>query len=257
MDKIIIIKIGGRAAADKKALEELIREITLLKEYKIIMVHGGGAEVSRISRIFKLEPRFVNGIRMTSAEEMEVVDMVLAGKMNKYITRHMLACGRKAVGISAFDGGTVLGKPLLDDDGRESCTGQVSSTDSAFLEILLEKDFLPVISPVSMDKAGNPLNINADDVALGISTLFPGSCLVFLSDIPGILKNNQVIGNLNETEAQSEIAAGVIGGGMVPKVRASLGALKKGVASVVIGDYQIQGDLESLLKGEKGSALVL
>ena len=250
--KKILIKIGGRAASDEKALSALASEMAAMQnDYSFFFVHGGGAEVTKISSVFGLEAVFENGIRKTTAEEMDVVDMVLGGKMNKYIVRLFASAGLKAVGISGADGKIFTGKAVSEN----SRTGKVTDTDPQLLEVLSGSGFLPVISSVSMDEDGTALNINADEAALAAAESIPVDSLVFISDIPGILKNEEVIQSLTPAEAKQETDAGVISGGMIPKVESSVEALRKGVQSVIIGGYNNSGDLAKLLDGQLGTRI--
>jgi acetylglutamate kinase len=249
---IVCIKIGGRVAADDNVLEVFIRELKHLQDtYNFVIIHGGGAEVSRVSKIFNIEPVFADGVRVTRTEEMDLVDMVLAGKVNKQLVRQLYAGGVEAAGISGVDGATVIGKAV----GPETKTGKPKNISTDLISGLLENGLVPVISPVSMDKEGSPLNINADEVALAVASALPAGWLIFISDIPGILKDEQVITRICAEDTEREISAGVITGGMIPKVRSSTGALRDGVEYVVIGGYTQSGDLQSLLTGKSGTTI--
>ena len=253
MEKVLI-KIGGRAASDRTALASLAAEMkSLEKSYSFFFVHGGGAEVTRVSEVFGLEAVFENGVRKTSPEEMDVVDMVLGGKMNKYIVRLFAAAGLKSVGISGCDGRIFTGKAVAPG----SRTGKVTAAEPELLTVLSESGFTPVISSVSMDDEGTALNINADEAALAAAEAINASKLIFISDIPGILKDGEVIGRMNPAEAKAEIEAGVIAGGMIPKVESSVEALHKGVGSVIIGGYNEEGDLAALIGGRLGSDITM
>ena len=248
----VCIKIGGRAAADEDAFAALADDIAALDgEFLFVLIHGGGADVSRVSRMFDLEPRFEDGIRMTSEEEMEVVDMVLAGKVNKHMVRSLYRKGLRPVGISGTDGALIIGESV----GGTSRTGKPAEVNPGIIQHLLAARMLPVIAPVSMDVDGGPLNINADDVALAIAAALHAEALIFISDIPGILRNGQVIADITPEGAEKEIKDGVISGGMIPKVRASAGALVGGVSRVVIGGYDKHEDLHALLSGESGTTM--
>lgn len=249
---VACIKIGGRVAADEKVLDFFIAELKSMQSaYNFVLIHGGGAEISRISKIFNIVPVFSNGVRVTRPEEMDLVDMVLAGKVNKQLVRRFYAGGVNAVGLSGVDGATIIGEAV----GPDTRTGKPTRIATELVSNLLSGGLVPVISPVSMDESGAALNINADEVALAVATALPAGWLVFLSDIPGILKNDEVLTGISTAETEKEIAAGVITGGMIPKVRASAGALKDGVHYVVIGGYERFGDLESLLRGESGTTI--
>ncbi len=254
MKDIVVVKTGGKAASDMGAMEALFKEMKALSsKYAFILVHGGGAELSRISKIFNLEPVFKDGVRLTTPPEMEIADMVLAGKMNKLLVRLGNASGCKAVGLSGCDGCIFTGKAVSD----VSHTGKVTAVDASLLSLLLEQGYLPVVSSVSMEKEGKALNINADEAALAVSEAMKASKLFFISDIPGVLKDGKVITLLTEAQADAEIASEVISGGMIPKVRSSVKALKNGVKEISIGEYKVSGDLEKTIERKIGTSIVL
>ena len=249
---IACIKIGGRVAADETVLELFIKELKNLQEqYHFVLIHGGGAEVSRVSKIFNIEPVFLDGVRVTRAEEMDLVDMVLAGKVNKQLVRQLYAGGVQAIGLSGVDGAIVVGEAV----GPDTRTGKPVRVSPRLLSALLTENLIPVISPVSMDEHGLPLNINADEVTLAVASALPAGWLVFISDIPGILKGEKVIAGICPESTEKEIDAGVITGGMIPKVRACAEAIEHGVSYVVIGGYKQFGDLQSLLNGNSGTTI--
>jgi acetylglutamate kinase len=253
--KTIAIKIGGAAAAQENVLTLLFKEIAQLTAGNhVILVHGGGAEVSKITRMFDIEPVFKDGVRMTSAEEMEIVDMVLAGKMNKYLTRKAASAGLRSVGISGSDGSIFTGESI---DPGQSKTGRVAAVNTGLLDLLLQNEYFPIIASTSMDKYGDALNINADEAALHLASSLKAEQLIFLSDIPGILKDDKIIENLTEDDAEKEIQRQTITGGMIPKVRSSLAALKDGVKNIIIGEFCVENDLSRLLKGQKGTRIYL
>jgi len=250
----VLIKIGGKAAAAESSLRDLIREMAALRDrHEFILVHGGGAEVSRVTRIFGLEPVFRDGVRMTSPPEMEIVDMVLSGKVNKDLVRMFSASGIRAVGISGSDGGFFTGRSI--DPAGVSRTGRVERVDPEPVLLLLKAGYLPVAASTSMDPQGGALNINADEAALEIAKALAADALVFLSDIPGILKDSATLRSLDRAAAEREIRDGVITGGMIPKVTSSLEALHSGVRAVVIGEFTTYGDLALLLSREKGTTI--
>ena len=252
--KIIVIKTGGRAASDKEAMKALFKEMKQLSDrYSFVFVHGGGAEVSRISKIFGLEPVFVDGIRLTTEEEMEVVDMVLSGRMNKEIVRLANISGLNALGLSGSDSFLFTGKRRSPD----SHTGTVTDVKSGILKTLIGESVVPVVSSTSMDNEGTALNINADEAALAVSADMKADRLFFISDIPGVMKEGKVINIMNENDIEKEIEEGVISGGMIPKVRSSVSALKAGVGSISIGEYRENGDLENILNEKKGTSIIL
>ncbi len=252
--KTVVIKTGGKAASDKKAMKELFMEMKSLSgKFSFVFIHGGGAEVSRVSRIFGLEPVFADGIRLTTPEEMEVVDMVLSGRMNKEIVRLANTSGLNALGLSGSDSFLFTGERRSPD----SHTGSVTAVETSLLRLLMEKSIVPVISSTSMTSGGEALNINADEAALAIASDLNADRLFFISDIPGVLKEGNVINIMTEKDVEDEIAKGVISGGMIPKVRSSVEALKKGVMSISIGEYSGSGDLSEILSEKKGTSIIL
>jgi acetylglutamate kinase len=248
----IVVKIGGKAAESRDSLDSLCQEmLALSRETRFLVVHGGGAEVSAVSRRLGVEPVFLDGVRQTSEQEMDIVDMVLAGKVNKQLVRLLRTRGLDAVGLSGSDGAIFTGRPL----GGATRTGEVVSVDDRLLALLLDNGFLPVISSTSMDSSGKGLNINADAAAFSIASRLAASALVFLSDIPGILSDGSVIQAASAEEAAQLIAKGVITGGMIPKVSAALTAMGQGVQKVIIGQYDSAGSLGRLLEGKQGTRL--
>lgn len=252
---VVVIKAGGRAAEDTDALASLALEMkSLLKDHDFIFVHGGGAAVSAIQKTYGIEPVFEEGIRITSEKEMDLVDMGLAGQMNKKLVRLFNSCGLISAGISGADGKLFTGESI----GDKSCrTGKIKETDPGLVQWLLKGEYTPVISPVSSDSEGGALNINADEAALAIGRACKAEVVLFISDIPGILNEGQLESKLNESEISDLIDRKIINGGMIPKVLSSLEALRSGAGQVVIGDYKESLDLERLLTGEKGTKIWL
>ncbi|MBN2617137.1 MAG: acetylglutamate kinase [Spirochaetales bacterium] len=254
MKQIVLIKTGGKVAVEGPELNSLIDEIkSLSTNFSFILVHGGGAEVTAESKIHGLEAQFVNGIRMTTSDEMEIVDSILAGKINKRLVRLFNAKGVTAVGISGNDGLIFTGESI--DANGDNRTGKVTDGNPKLLSLLLNNEFIPIISSVSMDSKGYPLNINADEVALAVAKELKADMVIFISDIPGILKDNQVIPKIDRRNLDKEIESGVISGGMIPKVNSSVEALNSGVKKVVISNYIEDGDLLKLINSQKGSLI--
>jgi acetylglutamate kinase len=249
---IVLVKLGGKAAENEARIGEMCEELCALsRSHSPVLVHGGGAEVTAVSKRFGIDAVFRDGIRQTSSAEMDIVDMVLAGKMNKKLVRMLRARGLDAVGLSGSDGGIFTGRAL----GEETRTGEISKIDPRLIVLLIQNGFLPVISSSSMDGAGRGLNINADNVAFGLASRLAASALVFLSDIPGIMRGGTIIPRLSSAEADTLMADGVISGGMIPKVKASEEALEAGVGSVIIGQYEEPGSLARLLEGSLGTRI--
>jgi acetylglutamate kinase len=254
--EIVTIKIGGKMATNEALLSEFVRELAALKKsYDFIVIHGGGKEVSELSeKLLGNAPVFINGVRMTSAAEMDIVEMVLSGKVNKRLVRLFESNGLSAIGISGADGKTFLGESISPRSG--SRTGVVSLINTSFISLILTDGYVPIVSSTTMDASGQGININADEVALALSVALKSSALLYLSDIPGVLKENAVMRRLTIAGARAEISSGVISSGMIPKVESSIGALKNGVKKIIIGEYAKQGALERLLNEREGTALV-
>lgn len=249
--KTVVVKIGGRVASEKEKTQSLFRDMADSASVSYILVHGGGAEVTSAAARFGIESRFVDGIRFTSPEEMAVVDAVLAGKINKELVRMAHEAGLNACGLSGSDGKLFTGTAV----SAGSCTGKITETEPAILKLLTENGYLPVVATTSMTKSGTPLNINADEAALSLAVALRASRLIYISDIPGVLKNGAVIPSLNTVTVADEITSGVISGGMIPKVKSALEAVGQGVGSVVIGGYEEAGDLLRLESGTKGTSI--
>lgn len=248
----VVLKVGGRAAERDEGLLGIASEMAALAGgQRFVLVHGGGAEVTAVSKRLGLEAVFSAGVRQTSAEEMDIVDMVLAGKVNTRVVRLLRTRGLDAVGVSGPDGGTFTGKAI----GPQTRTAEVDAIDTRLLELLLGAGFVPVVSSVSTDGDGRGLNINADSVAFALASRLSASAMVFLSDIPGILRDGAVIRELSAAEAQGLVASGVVSGGMIPKVSASVEALARGVQNVIIGQYEGPGSLAGLLAGRLGTRI--
>lgn len=255
----IVIKIGGRTLSSPGVLEHLVADISARPDRSIVLVHGGGAAVTSLAGRLGITSEFADGVRMTGEEEMEVVDMVLAGLLNKRIARRFQAAGVPAVGLCASDGGLLTGAPVTRPDGSPSRTGRVVARTPAVLEHLLQAGYLTVVASTFMDEAGGGLNLNADDAALEIATMLSARALVFLSDVPGILRGagrtDARIPVLTPAEVEEEIDAGVIAGGMIPKVRSSVAALHAGVGTVIIGAYTEASSLDDVMSGHSGTRI--
>lgn len=258
--ELLVIKLGGAAADHESSLHAFTRELAALVEAgaRVVLVHGGGAEVSALSRRVGLQPRFRDGVRITTPEEMPYVDMVLCGAVNKRLVRTLGAAGLQAVGLSGSDGPMFTGAPL---DGAAAAaqgnhTAEVERVDARLPLLLIKHGYLPVIAPTSVQPPARAVNINADTVALRLAPALGADRLLFLSDVPGILKDGAGLAALTPDQAAAEIASGTITGGMIPKVEAALHALAQGVRRVVIGQFAAPGDLVNLLTGAAGTTML-
>jgi len=253
---MIFVKIGGVVATDPGILQALLSEFARFQDRGLVLVHGGGKEVTAVSERFGLKAEFRDGIRLTSAPEMEVVDMVLGGKINIDLVRRARAAGLDAVGLGGQDGGLFTGEPRRIDGKTDSRTGRITGTHTRLLDVLTQGGYLPIVHSTSMDPSGGGLNINADEAAQELAIAARAEALVFVSDIPGVLQEGHVIPRLDQALMDAHIASGVIAGGMVPKVRSAREAVLAGVGKVIIGGYKASGDLGKLLSGAAGTTIV-
>ena len=242
--KIIVVKYGGSAMVDEELQKKVIKDVTLLKltGFKPIIVHGGGKEISRWVHKVGMEPRFVNGLRVTDEETMEVAEMVL-NKVNKNLVRMVEELGVRAIGISGKDGGLLRVEKKYSDGEDIGFVGDIKEVDAAILNDLLEKDFLPIICPIGIDDNYQTYNINADDAAYAIATAMNAEKLAFLSDIDGVYKNyedkDSLVSRLKVQEAKDLLETGGIQGGMLPKLQNCIHAIENGVSRVHILDGRI------------------
>lgn len=239
--KVIVVKYGGSAMSDEKLKKNVIKDVTLLKlvGFKPIVVHGGGKDISAWVEKTGKEARFVNGLRVTDAETMEIAEMVL-GKVNKSLVAMVQELGVRAVGISGKDGGLLKVEKKYADGEDIGYVGNITEVNTKILEDLLENDFLPIVSPVGLDENYETYNINADDAACAIAKAMHADKLAFLTDIEGVYKDpddkSSFISRLSVSEAAELIKEGYIGGGMLPKLNNCTDAIENGVNRVHILD---------------------
>ncbi len=242
--KIIVVKYGGSAMIDEELKKNVIKDVVLLKlvGFKPIIVHGGGKEISRWVGRVGMEPRFVNGLRVTDAETMEVAEMVL-NKVNKELVSMVQSLGVKAVGISGKDGGLLQVDKKCPGGEDIGFVGDIRKVEPKILYDLLEKDFLPIVCPIGTDDLFQSYNINADDAASAIAEAVNAEKLAFLSDIEGVYYDkddpNTLISELTVKEACALISEGHVGGGMIPKLQNCVDAIANGVNRVHILDGRI------------------
>ena len=242
--KIIVVKYGGSAMSSEELQKNVIKDVTLLKlvGFKPIIVHGGGKEISRwVGKVGK-EAKFVNGLRVTDAETMEIAEMVL-NKVNKGLVSMVQELGVKAVGISGKDGGLLKVDKKYSNGEDIGFVGDIKDVDPKILYDLLERDFLPIVAPIGMDDNFQTYNINPDDAACAIAKAVGAEKLAFLTDIEGLYKDindkSSFISRLSASEADQLINDGFIGGGMLPKLANCTSAIKNGVNRVHILDGRI------------------
>lgn len=243
--KIIVVKYGGSAMVDEQLKKSVIQDVVLLKlvGFKPIIVHGGGKEISRwVSKVGK-EPKFINGLRVTDEETMEIAEMVL-GKVNKELVSMVESLGVKAVGISGKDGGLLTVEKKYSNGEDIGYVGNITGVNPKILFDLLDKDFLPIVCPIGMDEEFLTYNINADDAACAIAKEMKAEKLAFLTDIEGVYKNpkdpESLISKLFVKDAKELIDNGNVGGGMIPKLQNCIDAIEEGVSRVHILDGRIK-----------------
>lgn len=243
--KTIIVKYGGSAMVDHELKKNVIRDVALLKlvGFRPIIVHGGGKEITKWIGKIGLETQFVNGLRVTDKDTMEVAEMVL-NRVNKGLVSMMEKVGLKAVGVSGKDG-TVLRVEKKLSGGRDiGYVGEVKEVNPLLLNTLLDNDFIPVICPIGSDDGYHSYNINADDAACAIAKTMKASKLVFLTDIEGVYRDpadkSSLISEMTIPEAQEFLKSGNVGGGMLPKLQNCIEAIQSGVSRVHILDGRIE-----------------
>ena len=242
--KIIVVKYGGSAMSNVELQKNVIKDVALLKlvGFKPIIVHGGGKEISRwVGKVGK-EAKFINGLRVTDEETMEIAEMVL-NKVNKSLVTMVEELGVKAVGISGKDGGLLQVDKKYADGQDIGYVGDIRRVNPKVLYDLLEKDFLPIVAPIGLDDNFQTYNINADDAACAIAKAVNAEKLAFLTDIEGLYRDindkSSFISRLTADQAEELIAQGCIGGGMLPKLGNCTSAVKNGVNRVHILDGRI------------------
>lgn len=250
--KTLVIKYGGNAMTQDDLIDSFCRDVVLLKEVGInpVVVHGGGPQIGDLLERLKIESRFVNGMRVTDSETMDVVQMVLGGLVNKEIVTQINLAGGKAIGLTGKDGQLIKAKKLKVSHKTPEMTapeiidighvGEVESVDTALIEMLASRDFIPVIAPIGVDEQGNSYNINADLVAGKIADALKAEKLILLTNVAGLQnKEGQVLTGLTTQQVDELIADGTIYGGMLPKIRCALDAVKDGVHAAHIIDGRV------------------
>ena len=253
----IVVKYGGSAMLDEELKYNVIKDVALLKliGMKPIIVHGGGKEISKWIQLLGKEPEFVNGLRVTDEETIEVAEMVL-NKVNKSLVAMMEKQGIKAVGLSGRDGGMLRVEKKYSDGKDIGFVGQVKTVNTDLLENLIEDDYVPVIAPIGLGDAFEAYNINADDAACAIAKGLHAEKLVFLTDIEGVYVDPEdkdtLISEMDLKAAREFIENGIVGGGMIPKLNNCIEAVESGVGRVHILDGRQQHCLLLEFFTEKG-----
>lgn len=251
-NKTVVIKYGGNAMVDEELKSSFARDIVLLKLVGInpVIVHGGGPQIGELLKKLGKESEFVEGMRVTDSETMDVVEMVLGGLVNKEIVQLINRHGGRAIGITGKDGGLIYAKklkiarnspelnaPEIIDLGH---VGEVTGINPSLLNHLKEEQFIPIIAPIGIGEDGEALNINADLVAGKIASVLEAEKLILLTNTPGIIKNGQLLTGLKSNEIEALISDGTVSGGMLPKVNCAWDAISSGVKTTHIIDGRVQ-----------------
>lgn len=255
--KLAVIKLGGHAMDDSDLLSAFAADVARLSAQgmQFIIVHGGGPHINALLKRLNIESTFVNGLRVTDLATLEAVELALCGSVNKAVARHMQRHGCRAAGISGQDG------PILRASIKDASLGRVGTVTSVAPELLLallNNGFIPVVAPLALDPAGEPLNVNADTAAGAIAGALQADYFVLISDVPGVLDaGNNLLPRLDTEEIDSLMKEGVISGGMIPKVESCQHALARGCNNSLILNGKESNSLSRYLeRGEKLGTLI-
>ncbi len=258
--KVIVIKYGGNAMINEHLKEQVMEDIALLWliGVKVVLVHGGGPEINEVMDKFGKKPEFVDGLRVTDKETVDIVQMVLAGKVNKSLVTLLQMKGGHAVGLSGMDGGLIEAQIK---DERLGYVGKITKIRPQPITDLLEKNYIPVISTVAGDHSGNVYNINGDTAAAYIAGALHAERLLMMTDIAGILRDkddaSSLIPELTVSEAKTLYESGIISGGMIPKVDCCIKALDEGVENVTILDGRVPHSILMELLTDEGAGTMV
>ena len=254
--KTVVVKYGGNAMVNDTLKQQVMEDVVLpwLIGVKIVLIHGGGPEISEHMKKVGKEPVFANGLRVTDKETMEIVQMVLAGKVNKGLVNLLSMKGGKAIGLSGLDGHMIRAKAK---DEKLGFVGEITHVDTKPIEDILEKGYIPVISTVGCDEEGNAYNINGDTAAARIAGALKAERLIMMTDIDGILKDKNdpstLIHEITIEESKKLYDEGIISGGMLPKVECCVNAIRGGVENVVILDGRVPHSILMELLTDEGA----
>ena len=258
--KIVVVKYGGNAMINEQLKEQVMEDIALLWliGVKVVLVHGGGPEISEMMQKLGKKPEFVDGLRVTDKETVDIVQMVLAGKVNKSLVTLLQSKGGHAVGLSGIDGGLIEAKIK---DERLGYVGKITKVRPQPITDLLEKNYIPVVSTVASDKEGNIYNINGDTAAAYIAGALGAERMIMMTDIAGILRDKDdpstLIPEITIEEAGKLYESGVISGGMIPKVDCCIEAIHKGVQNVIIMDGRVPHSILMELLTDEGAGTMV
>ena len=258
--KIVVIKYGGNAMVNEQLKQQVMEDIALLWliGVKVVLVHGGGPEISETMKKLGKESVFVDGLRVTDKETVDIVQMVLAGKVNKSLVNLVQTKGGHAVGLSGIDGGIIEAKIKNEKLGY---VGEITKIRTQPITDLLEKNYIPVISTVASDRQGNVYNINGDTAAAHIAGALEAERLIMMTDIAGILRDKDdpttLIPHVTVQEAKALYDEGIVSGGMIPKVDCCIEAIRAGVDTVVINDGRVPHSILMELLTDEGAGTMV
>ena len=241
-NKIIVIKYGGNAMKSEELKKAVMGDVVLLSliGIKVVLIHGGGPEITDTMNKMGIQSKFVGGLRYTDKETADVVQMVLAGKINKDLVKLLGNIGGKAIGLSGIDGHMIDAAPLSEELGY---VGEITSIDTKPILDVLEMGYIPVISTIGCDRAGNVYNINADTAASRIAAVLKAESLITMTDIKGVLRDKNddstLLSSINVSEVPYLIKQDIISGGMIPKIECCVDAIRRGVKKVFVIDGRV------------------
>ena len=258
--QIVVVKYGGNAMINEQLKQQVMEDIVLLWliGVKVVLVHGGGPEISEMMSLLGKKPEFVDGLRVTDKETVDIVQMVLAGKVNKTLVNLLEMKGGKAMGISGMDGRLIEAKMK---DERLGYVGKIVDVNIRPIQDLLEKGYIPVVSTIGCDREGNAYNINGDTAAAFIAGALEAENLIMMTDIAGVLRDKDdpstLIPQITVSEAAHLKEEGVVSGGMIPKVDCCVEAIQKGVKKVIIMDGRISHSILMELLTDEGAGTMV
>lgn len=258
--KTVLVKYGGAAMENEQTKQLVCEEVAALSSLgiKVVVVHGGGKEISRMMERLGLIPQFIDGLRVTDPDAMKITEMVLSGTINSDLVSRITLSGASAIGLSGRDARLLEAKRLRGKNGEDlGQTGEVVATNTTPVIAVLAGGLVPVLSPVGETNSGEPLNLNADYAAAAVAGALKVESCVFLTDVPGVKRNGEVQPNLSHSEIEQLISDGTISGGMIPKVQCALRALEAGCLRAIICDASRPLIITAALVGNEGSGTTI
>ncbi len=258
--KTVVVKYGGNAMINESLKQQVMEDIVLLQliGIRIVLIHGGGPEISEMMNKLGKKSEFIDGLRVTDRETVDIVQMVLAGKVNKTLVKLLENRGCRAVGLSGIDGRLIEARKK---DERLGYVGEICDVNIGVIDDLLERGYIPVVSSVGCDSDGNSYNINADSAAAHIAGALGAECLILMTDIAGILRDRNdistLIPQLTVDEALELRRSGIVSGGMIPKVECCIEAVRRGVGHAIIMDGRVPHSILAELLTDEGAGTMI